>query len=59
MCSLPQGFSEPRLHPFFFMPPKSAEEELCTLYRHVRKVMVAVHKGTKEVECLVRIADEW
>lgn len=59
MCSLPQGFSEPRLHPFFFMLPKSAEAELCTLYRHVRNMMVAVHKGTKKVECLVRIADEW
>ena len=59
MCSLSQGFLEPRLHPFFFMPPKSAEAELCTLYKRVRKVMVAVHKGTKEVECLVRIADEW
>ena len=41
------------------MLPKSAEAELCTLYKHVKNVMVAVHKGTQEVECLVRIADEW
>lgn len=38
MCPLPQCFSEPRLHLFFFLLPKSEEEELCALYRHVKKV---------------------
>ena len=58
MCPLPQGFSEPRLHLFFSLLPKSEEEKLCALYWHVRKVMLAVHR-TQNVECLVQIADEW
>ena len=59
MCSLPQGFSGPRLHPFFYLLPKSEEEELCALFLHVKKVMLDVHGGTQKVECLVQIADEW
>ena len=59
MCPLPQRFSEPRLHLFFFLLPKSEEEELCALHLHVKKVMLAVHRRTQKVECLVQIADEW
>ena len=41
------------------MLPGAEKTELGSLYLHVKRVMMGVHKNCEKVENLVHIADEW